>query len=151
MTKAKTRFDALKLAVSAIALTTGAGWAADASAQAAPEGVFVENSPGVVPSTGILNNQPPPAGILDLGVTGVGNVITSVNPPTGSVGVCTGTLINPRAVIFAAHCVNTRPTTAYGATGGGVALSVRIQRQQPSGDHQLDQQRLPDQRRAEHL
>ena len=124
MTKAKTRFDALKLAVSAIALTTGAGWAADASAQAAPEGVFVENTPGIVPSTGILNNQPPPAGILDLGVTGVGNVITSVNPPTGSVGVCTGTLINPRAVIFAAHCVNTRPTTAYGATGGGVALSV---------------------------
>lgn len=32
-------------------------------------------------------------------------------------GVCTGTLINPRTVIFAAHCVNTRPAEAYGNNG----------------------------------
>ncbi|WP_417497140.1 autotransporter domain-containing protein [Maricaulis sp.] len=29
--------------------------------------------------------------------------------------VCTGTLINPRTVIFAAHCVNDRPASDYGS------------------------------------
>lgn len=125
MTKAgKARFDALKVAVSALALSAGVGWGSNAAAQDDPGELTVEDITAIVPSTGLSPNAPPPGGILDLGVTGVGNVITSVNPPTGSVGVCTGTLINPRAVIFAAHCVNSRAASAYGATGGGVGLSV---------------------------
>ncbi|RYE02523.1 MAG: autotransporter domain-containing protein [Sphingomonadales bacterium] len=40
----------------------------------------------------------------------------------GSVGLCTATLINPRTVIFAAHCVNSRAATAYGANSGGTAI-----------------------------
>jgi hypothetical protein len=50
-------------------------------------------------------------------VTGVGQMI--VDEQNGFIGLCTGTLINPRTVIFAAHCVNDRAATAYGQNSGG--------------------------------
>jgi len=53
-------------------------------------------------------------------VNGIGQMI--VNNGGGSVGLCTGTLINPRTVLFAAHCVNTRAATAYGSGSGGTAI-----------------------------
>ncbi|WP_296717806.1 autotransporter domain-containing protein [Erythrobacter sp.] len=43
---------------------------------------------------------------------GVGMIVTNV-PGEGGIGICTGTLINPRTVLFAAHCVNDVPDTAY--------------------------------------
>ncbi|WP_379922281.1 autotransporter domain-containing protein [Erythrobacter sp. R86502] len=43
---------------------------------------------------------------------GVGTIITNV-PGTFGIGICTGSLINPRTVLFAAHCVNDVPETAY--------------------------------------
>ncbi|MEE4316856.1 MAG: autotransporter domain-containing protein [Erythrobacter sp.] len=43
---------------------------------------------------------------------GVGMIITN-RVGTGGIGICTGSLINPRTVLFAAHCVNTRPDTDY--------------------------------------
>ncbi|WP_343519306.1 autotransporter domain-containing protein [Sphingomonas sp.] len=55
-------------------------------------------------------------------ITGVGQVITDSGG--GFVGLCTGTLINPRTILFAAHCVNTRSATAYGAGSGGVGIGV---------------------------
>ena len=80
----------------------------------------------VVVREGFNPNQPPPNGILDpVNITGVGQVVT--NSGGGSVGTCTGTLINPRTVIFAAHCVNTRPAEAYGSATGGTAISVGFQ------------------------
>lgn len=48
-------------------------------------------------------------------VTGVGQMI--VDQQNGFIGLCTATLINPRTVILAAHCVNERAANAYGAGG----------------------------------
>jgi hypothetical protein len=53
-------------------------------------------------------------------INGIAQMI--VDNGGGSVGLCTGSLINPRTVIFAAHCVNTRAATAYGAGQGGTAI-----------------------------
>jgi hypothetical protein len=58
-------------------------------------------------------------------INGVGQMIVSTPNPAGgvSLGLCTGSLINPRTVLFAAHCVNSRPATAYGSGSGGVAIA----------------------------
>lgn len=57
-------------------------------------------------------------------ITGIGQMIVSTPGAGGgvSLGLCTGSLINPRTVLFAAHCVNSRPATAYGSDSGGVAI-----------------------------
>lgn len=41
--------------------------------------------------------------------------------------VCTGTLINPRTVIFAAHCVNDRTSADYSTVNGGVPVAFAFQ------------------------
>jgi hypothetical protein len=61
----------------------------------------------------------------DTGVTGHGQMV--VDQQNGFLGLCTGSLINPRTVLFAAHCVNTRAATAYGANSGGVPISFGFQ------------------------
>lgn len=55
-------------------------------------------------------------------VTGIGQVVRDAGG--GSVGLCTGTLINRRTVIFAAHCVNNNAATAYGANSGGIGMAI---------------------------
>jgi outer membrane autotransporter protein len=104
----------LTTAALSIAATAVPAFAADPGAS--------DPSPDIVIRDGIDPNQPAPAGDLDDGVTGIGQITTDLGG--GSVGLCTGTLINPRTVIFASHCVNELPADAYGAASGGVGISV---------------------------
>lgn len=66
----------------------------------------------------VPNDSKTPNDIVDTagGVNGIGQMIIIAD--TGGVGLCTGTLINPRTVLFAAHCVNSRVQTAYAANNG---------------------------------
>lgn len=99
----------------------GALLSAPAFAQdAPPRPTSVENAPGIVVRDDINLNITAPTGALDnaVNITGVGQMI--IDSGGGSVGLCTGTLINPRTVIFAAHCVNDQAANSYGA--GGTAI-----------------------------
>jgi subtilase-type serine protease len=79
-----------------------------AHAQSGPEGSILEPQgskldPNVVislPGTSTSDIDP-------TNITGVGQLVT--DEKNGFIGLCTGTLINPRTVIFAAHCVNETP------------------------------------------
>ena len=65
-------------------------------------------------------------------VNGVGNM--TIASGGGGLGVCTGTLINPRTVLFAAHCVNANAAGTgaqnpwgYGSAGGGIPIAFGFQ------------------------
>lgn len=125
------RFSVLRgalLAASAITFT-GTAQAAD-TADASPDlsstpppGGIVRD-PGIVVRNDLDPNATPPSGVVDTGVNGIGQVVTDAGG--GSVGLCTATLINPRTVIFAAHCVNTRAASAYGGNTGGTGISIHF-------------------------
>ena len=74
------------------------------------------------PTITINNNFTPTQARDPNNITGIGQIFTDGGG--GSIGLCTGTLINRRTVIFAAHCVNGRAATAYGAGSGGVGASI---------------------------
>src|SRR4051812_6848555 len=82
-------------------------------AQSRPDRPTVELTPEIViagPGTPTTARDP-------VNVTGVGQMV--VDTQDGFIGLCTGTLINPRTVIFAAHCVNEQPANSYGQDSGG--------------------------------
>ena len=76
------------------------------------------------PGTSVTDRDP-------TNVTGVGQMI--IDQKNGFIGLCTGTLINPRTVLFAAHCVNESPTgTAmnpwgYGTGAGQLPIAFGFQ------------------------
>ena len=86
---------------------------AELAAQYRPDIRTTELSPEIViagPGTPTTARDP-------VNVTGVGQMV--VDTQDGFIGLCTGTLINPRTVIFAAHCVNEEPANFYGQNSGG--------------------------------
>lgn len=113
--KTKARDGALKLFASATALLAGLG--SSAAAQEYVEGVW--NSPNIVVNDNMTANGNPPTGAWDntTDITGIGQMTVRGNPATTGMNLCSGTLINPRMVLFAAHCVNSRPADAYGVNG----------------------------------
>ncbi|MDC8754097.1 autotransporter domain-containing protein [Erythrobacter sp. sf7] len=56
---------------------------------------------------------------------GVGMIVTN-RVGTGGIGICTGTLINPRTVLFAAHCVNDIPDTDYDGENFRAAVGFNV-------------------------
>lgn len=96
--------------VAAVCLAAMAG-----AAQAQSTG---EGTPGVVTPQIVIAAPGTPTTARDpVVVTGVGQMI--IDQQNGFIGLCTATLINPRTVIFAAHCVNERAANAYGSATGG--------------------------------
>jgi subtilase-type serine protease len=114
-------FSCASISLAALAFATAA------HAQDRP--TISEDSPGIVTRSDILPNAGPPTGSLDntVNITGVGQMVVRANQATTGVGVCTGTLINPRTVIFAAHCVNTIPAANYGISTGGRAIAFAFE------------------------
>lgn len=86
---------------------------------------MVEDAPAIVIRDDLTLNDPPPVGVLDniVDVTGVGQMTVRPDQSTTSLGLCTGTLINPRTVVFAAHCVNDQAANTYGFATGGTAIA----------------------------
>lgn len=70
-----------------------------------------------------INNNIKPTDARDpVNINGVGQLVVATGG--GGIGTCTASLINPRVVLFAAHCVNTRAATAYGAGSGGMGVAI---------------------------
>lgn len=87
-----------------------------------PAPVLLDSLPVETPQITINNTLTPTQARDPVNINGIGQVVTDGGG--GSVGLCTASLINPRVVLFAAHCVNTRAATAYGAGSGGVGIAV---------------------------
>ncbi len=90
-------------------------------AQTSPD--MAEHDPQIVVNDTLNPNAAGPGGALDTGINGIGQMIAFTNQ---GLGLCSGSLINPRTVIFAAHCVNSRPADQYGSqtgSSGGVSLN----------------------------
>lgn len=100
-----------------------AGWLSTASAASVlAAGLLAAGAAHAeVPNNSLNPNAPPTLADPDA-VNGIGIVYADYGPLGG--GVCTATLINPRTVIFAAHCVNDDAETNYGYGNGGTPLAV---------------------------
>jgi hypothetical protein len=72
------------------------------------------------PQIVIANPGTPTTARDPVDINGVGQMVADIGG--GFIGLCTASLINPRTVIFAAHCVNDEDATDYGAASGGTPI-----------------------------
>ncbi|GAA0313776.1 hypothetical protein GCM10009087_25160 [Sphingomonas oligophenolica] len=105
-----------------------------AHAQAGPPEGSIIAPQGGNPDPNIVISNPVPPTTVNVGldthnITGVGQLV--VDQKNGFIGLCTATLINPRTVIFAAHCVNEAPAGnafqdpwGYGTGAGQLPIGV---------------------------
>src|SRR6476620_6311097 len=110
------------LLCSAAVCSLGAPALADPATPTAGVSTTIPFDPELAPQIVIANPGTSTTARDPVNVNGIGQVV--VDQGGGFVGLCTGSLINPRTVLFAAHCVNTRTATQYGAGGGGTPISV---------------------------
>ncbi len=114
------------LATTALVAMPGLAHAAPGDDPGRPVGVV--NTPYEDESQIVISQPGTPTTAQDpADVNGVGQM--TIASPAGGLGLCTGTLINPRTVIFAAHCVNTNAAGGaqnplqYGSQGGGIPIA----------------------------
>ena len=114
------------LATTALVAMPGIAHAAPGDDPGRPVGVV--NTPHDDESQIVISQPGTPTTAQDpADINGVGQM--TIASPSGGLGLCTGTLINPRTVIFAAHCVNTSATggaqnpAQYGSQGGGIPIA----------------------------
>jgi hypothetical protein len=106
---------AASLAAAGAAQAQDAGFAPELEAQGDHPSVVAPTPQIVIADPGTPTTARDPAGI-----NGIGQMV--VDEGGGFVGLCTASLINPRTVLFAAHCVNSAPATSYGAGNRGTAI-----------------------------
>lgn len=134
------RFSALRTTASALAIALAGTFGGTAHAQSAGDlgatpgsttdivsNHTITPGPGNPATGGNFANSPD---VLDpAGVNGVGQQIAFIqtSPTAAGLSLCTGTLINPRTVITAAHCVYNFPAYNYGSdTGAGGGLTGTV-------------------------
>lgn len=90
------------------------------------------------PQISIADPQTPTTARDPVNITGISQMV--IDAGGGSVGLCTATLINPRTVILAAHCVNSRAANAYGSASGGTAIGFGFETNtRANGPGQVDE------------
>lgn len=109
------------LAGAAQAQTAPGGFISASEAEREAQGGHVDSRNAVIAPQIVIGAPGTPTTARDpVNVTGVGQMI--IDQQNGFLGLCTGTLINPRTVIFAAHCVNDRAPGDYGSASGGTPI-----------------------------